>query len=114
MIENYNYSNSEISKELQWFMETLEKEFHIKAAAEDIGLEATEFSTDEVADFFVPTELFEEVPTTFLYEVMVVDDEEGNEWVGAIAFYPDTPNWCLQVIMRNDEIIFRKVLSFID
>lgn len=114
MIESNGQNNGEISKEVHWFLETLEKEFHIKAAAEDIGLEATELSTDEVADLFVPKELFEEVPTTFLYEVMVVDDEEKSEWVGAIAFYPDTPNWCLQVITRNDEIVFRKVLSSIN
>ncbi|WP_142830259.1 hypothetical protein [Planococcus soli] len=113
-MERNGQDNCEISKEVHWFLEMLEKEFHVKAAAGNIGLEATELSTDEVADFFVPTELFEEVPATFLYEVMIVDDEEQNEWVGAIAFYPDTSNWCLQVITRNDEIVFRKVLSSIN
>ena len=40
---------------------------------------------------------------------MIVDEEQTNVWVGAIAFYPDIPEWCLQVITKNDEMIFRKV-----
>lgn len=111
MRENYNYSNSEISKELHWFMETLKKEFEVKVAVEDIGLEATELGTEEVADFYVPSELFTEVPDKFLYEVMVVDDDYYNEWIGAVVFYPNTSNWCLQIVIKNGDLIKRTLIS---
>ncbi len=102
--------NSEnLSREIEWFMETLKKDFQIVIQISEIGLEATELGVDEVENFFVPQEIFTELPDTFLYELMVVDDEEGNEWVGGVAFYPDTPNWCLQVITKNSKILKRIV-----
>lgn len=110
MMENYDHTNSEISKELHWFMKTLEKKFKVKVDLEEIGLEATELGTEEVENFYVPSELFTEVPDTFLYEIMIVDDEQANEWIGAVAYYPNTPNWCLQIVMKNGELLARTLL----
>ena len=98
------------SRELQWFVDTLQNDFGLEVDANDIGLEAIELGTDEVEDFFVPSELLDELPETLVYEIMVVDDEQNNEWVGAIAFHPDSSNRCLQVIMKNGEKVHRKVL----
>jgi len=98
------------SRELQWFKDTLQNEFGVEIDSNAIGIEATELGTDEVEDFFVPTELLEELPETLVYEIMIVDDKQSNEWVGAIAFHPDSSNWCLQVIMKNSEKVHRKVL----
>ena len=97
------------TRELQWFMDTLESEFSTEVKVNDIGVEATELGLDEVEDFFVPSELFDDLPETLVYEIMIVDDELANVWVGAIAFYPNSPEWCLQVITKNDEMVFRKV-----
>ena len=66
------------SRELQWFVNTLQNEFSIKVDINDIGVEATELGIDEVEDFFVPRELFDELPYTLIYEIMIVDDEENN------------------------------------
>lgn len=110
MMGNHKQHNSEISREVHWFMETLEREFHLKVAVEEIGLEATELSTEEVEDFYVPRELFKEIPATFLYEVMIVDDDQGNEWIGAVTYYPNTPNWCLQIVMKNGELLTRTLI----
>ncbi|MFD1031726.1 hypothetical protein [Metaplanococcus flavidus] len=110
-MESYKQTNAEISREVQWFMETLEEVFHVTVAIEEIGLEATELSTEEVEDFYVPRELFTEVPTTFLYEVMIVDDDQGNEWIGAVAYYPNTPDWCLQIITKNGTLLIRNSIS---
>jgi len=98
------------SRELQWFKDTLQNEFGVEIDSNDIGIEATELGTDEVEDFFVPSELLDELPETLVYEIMIVDDEQNNEWVGAIAFQPDSSNWCLQVIMKNGEKVHRRVL----
>lgn len=102
---------NQLTREMEWFLDTLRKEFGIELTAESIALEGIELGLDEVEDFFVPVELFEELPETLLYEIMVADDEEENEWVGGIAFYPNLPDWCLQVITKNDELVFRNVLS---
>lgn len=44
---------------------------------------------------------------------MIVDDELDNVWVGAIAFYPNSPDWCLQVITKNGEMVLRIQLSIV-
>lgn len=97
------------SRELQWFVNTLQNEFDVEMDVNRIGIEATELGLDEVEDFFVPRELFDELPETLVYEIMIVDDEQNNVWVGAISFYPNSPEWCLQAITKNDDLIFRKV-----
>jgi len=98
------------SRELQWFVDTLQNDFDVEIEANDIGIEATELGMDEVEDFFVPRELFDELPETLVYEIMIVDDEQNNVWVGAVSFYPSSPEWCLQAIMKNGDLVFRKVL----
>lgn len=110
MRENHEHTDSDISKEIHWFMETLEKEFQVTVDSKNVGYEATVLSVDEVDNSYVPTELFTEVPETFLYEIMIVDDNEANEWIGAVAFYPETPEWCLQLILKNGELQVRNLL----
>jgi len=102
------------SGELQWFVNTLQNEFSVEVDINDIGVEATELGIDEVDDFFVPSELFDELPYTLIYEIMIVDDEEKNVWVGAVAFYPDSHDWCLQVVTKNGNMVLRNLLSIID
>ena len=102
-----------ITKEINWFMQTLKDDFDMEVSAEEISVEATELGLSEVESFFVPGELFEVVPETLLYEIMIADDETKNEWVGAVAFYPNLPDWCLQVITKNGELILRNVLPII-
>ncbi|MFD1031854.1 hypothetical protein [Metaplanococcus flavidus] len=101
-------------KEIDWFITTLQEQFNLCILSDDIGYEAMELGLDEVEASFVPSELFEEVPATLLYETMIVDDPEGIVWVGAVAYYPHSSEWCLQVITKNDEVVLRKVLPFID
>lgn len=108
-MKKFNPINFEISKELHWFIDTLEKRFNVKVKVEEIGLEATELSTDEVEDFYVPRELFTEIPATFIYEIMIVDDDQGNEWIGAVTYYPNTPDWCLQIITKNGTLLKRHI-----
>lgn len=111
---NYEHDSQAQSKEMEWFRETLEKNFQIKVSSKEIGLEATMLSVDEVDKSYVPYELFTDVPETFLYEIMITDDEEANEWIGAIAFYPNSPDWCLQIIVKNEKLVLRNVLSVND
>ncbi len=103
----------ELTREIEWFLDTLKVRFNVELPANDVVVEATELGLSEVESFFVPSELFEVVPETLLYEIMVVDDEAKDEWIGAVAFYPNRPDWCLQVITKNGELILRHVLPLI-
>lgn len=103
-----------ISKEVQWFIHTLRKDYGVKVTAQDVSTEGLELGMDEVDSAFIPHELFEIIPSTLLYELMIVDDSEENVWCGTVGFYPNSPDWCLQVITKNDEVQLRKVLSIID
>jgi len=103
----------ELTREMKWFLDTLKVRFNVELTAKEISVEATELGMSEVESFFVPGELFEVAPETLVYEIMVVEDDTENEWVGGIAFYPHRPNWCLQVIMKNGELVVRNVLPLI-
>jgi len=103
----------ELTREMQWFLDTLKVRFNVDLSADDVSVEATELGMSEVESFFVPSELFEVAPETLLYEVMIADDETENEWIGAVAFYPNRPDWCLQVITKNGEPVVRFVLPLI-
>lgn len=103
----------ELTREMEWFLTTLQKEFSVTVAATEVAVEAIELGLSEVESFFVASELFEVVPETLLYEIMLAEDETKNEWIGAVAFYPNLPDWCLQVVTKNGELILRSVLPLI-
>lgn len=95
--------DNHITKEIQQFMDTLKVRFNVELPAKDVSVEATELGVSEAESFFVPSELFEIVPETLLYEIMLAEDETENVWVGAVAFYPNLRDWSLQVITKNGE-----------
>lgn len=99
-----------LTRELAWFMDTLRKEFGLIVTADVIAIEAVELGIDEVDDFFVPSKVIATFSETLLYEIMVVVDKIGTEWVGAIAFHPNSPEWCLQVITKNGQQAYRNLL----
>lgn len=98
------------SNEIIWFMNTLQTEFDVKVDRKNMSMESVELGTDEVESFFVPTELVEEIPMTLNYEIMDVDDVEGNVWIGAIATSSISSNWYLQVITKNNILVYRKLV----
>lgn len=103
-----------LTREVEWFLTTLQNEFGVSVNAEDVAVEATELGVEEVGDIFVPSEVIDPLPETLLYELMIADDEAGIEWVGAIAFYPEgSPEWCLQVITKNGQLVYRNLLPFL-
>lgn len=103
-------TSEKLTRELAWFLRSLDESFDVKALVEDVSVEAVELGKEEVDCFYLPAEALEELPETLLYEMMIVDDEARNEWVGAVAFYPDSPEWCLQVITKNGQLVYRKPL----
>lgn len=103
-----------ISSEVNWFVQILRKDYGVKVTAQDVSTEGLELGMDEVDAAFIPQELFEIIPSTLLYELMIVEDSEGNVWSGTVGFYPNSPEWCLQVITKNDEVQLRKLVSIID
>lgn len=100
----------ELSREMHWFIKTLRTKFRVETTAEEIGYESVELAVEEMGEFFVPLEVPGKLPDTFLYELMICDDADGNVWVGAIAYHPDSPDWCLQVVTKNDNLVLRNAL----
>lgn len=103
-----------LTKELDWFLCALDEKFNVDRLVDDVAVEATELGIDEVEAYFIPREVLTDLPLTLLYEIMVADDDVGNEWVGAVAFYPESPEWCLQVITKNGQLVYRKTLPLSD
>ncbi|PIC95707.1 hypothetical protein CSV69_10225 [Sporosarcina sp. P26b] len=100
----------ELTREVEWFIDTLQQKCEVEVTVDLIATEAVELGLDEVEDFYVPDGLLDNQPTSLLYEIMVTNDEEENEWVGGIAFYPNSPEWWLQVITKNGHLVYRNVL----
>ena len=69
----------ELTREIESFLKTLEGGFDLKVPFEDVSVEAVELGIDEVDDFYLPIEVMGELPETLLYEMMIVDDTDGNE-----------------------------------
>ena len=82
----------ELTKEMKWFLDTLKVLFNVDLSVNDVSVEATELGVSEVESYFVPSELFEVVLETLLYEIMIAEDETETEWIGAVAFYPHRPD----------------------
>ncbi len=101
----------QLSRELLWFMNTMQEQFGIWMDATAISTEATELGMDEVDECFIPKGAFDKLPPTLLYELMIYDDDLYTTWLGAVAFYPDSPEWCLQIILRDDKIVYHEVLQ---
>lgn len=101
-----------LTREMEWFMQTLKENFNVEVSTDEISVEATELDLSEVESFFVPCEQFEVVPETLLYEIMLAEDKTEYEWIGAVAFYPNIPDWCLQVVTKNGELVLRKLIPY--
>lgn len=99
-----------LSRELRWFVSTLAREFGVFVSTREVAVEAVKLGIEEVDEWYLPLEVIKNPVETFLYELMIVDDATLNEWVGAITFYPDSPEWCLQIITKNGQLLYRKPL----
>ncbi|WP_438316064.1 hypothetical protein [Sporosarcina sp. FA9] len=96
-----------LTREVEWFLTTLQNEFGVSVNAEDVAVEATELGMEEVGSFFVPSEVINPLPETLLYELMIIDDKAGIEWVGAIGFHVDSPEWCILIVTKNEVTVYR-------
>lgn len=101
----------ELSRKVERFVETLMDMFQLVVPIDEVAVEGVELGMDEVEDFYVPREAFDELPSSLLHEIMVWDDLEGNEYVGVIAFQPNSPNWCLQAMTKNGGLVYRDTLA---
>lgn len=95
-------------RELDWFVETLEQNHAVKVNRNHISYEGNELYLDEVDESFIPHEMAEALPEKLLFETMMFDDEDGTEWIGAIAFRPNSPEWLLQILVKDGEPVLRK------
>lgn len=101
---------NKLTKEVEWFLTMLQTVFHVVVDAEDVAVEATELGLEEVGEIFVPSEVINPLPETLLYELMIVDDKSGNEWVGAIGFHVDSPEWSILIVTKNGVTVYRCTL----
>lgn len=99
-----------VTRELSWFAEILRENFGIVVMTDVISIEAVELGLDEVEDFYVPKEFIDKQVNSLLYEVMLTTDKCENDWVGVVAFYPNSPNWCLQAVTKNGKLMYRNLL----
>lgn len=97
--------------ELKWFVEKLENEFQVKVEREQIGYEGNELYLDEIDESLIPSEMFENLPESLLFETMLFEDSLQGEWLGVIALHPETSEWCLQVILKDGVPVLRKLIE---
>ncbi|MEK4712051.1 hypothetical protein [Sporosarcina sp. FSL K6-5500] len=103
----------ELTREMEWFLTTLQQRFGLVVTADVIAIEAVELGIEEVEHFYIPDRLLDDLPPTLLCEIMVTDDDENNEWVGGIVFHEDSPEWHLQIVTKNGQLIYRNLLPLL-
>ncbi|MFC6040523.1 hypothetical protein ACFPYN_13940 [Paenisporosarcina macmurdoensis] len=95
-------------EELNWFVDTLENEFQVKMDRRQISYEGNELYLDEIDESLIPSEMFDSLPESLLFETMLYEDDIKTEWLGVIALHPKTNEWCLQVILKDGVVVLRK------
>lgn len=60
-------------KELDWFVETLERRFEVKVNREQISHEGNELYLDEIDESLIPSEMLSDLPESLLFETMVFE-----------------------------------------
>lgn len=95
-------------KELDWFVQTLEDEFQIVADRNQISFEGNELFLDEIDESLIPSEMATGLPESLLFETMLFEDNQGAEWIGAIASHPENRECLIEIILKDGEPILRK------
>ncbi|WP_240376102.1 hypothetical protein [Bacillus piscicola] len=98
-------------EEIDWFVHMLKSLYQKSVDREDIGYEGIELYLDEIDEALIPADVLEPLPEFLLFETMLYVDEEGKDWLGAIALHPETNEWCLQVILHHGKTVYRKRLK---
>lgn len=98
-------------KELNWFVKTLECEFSIEVNCDQVSYEGNLLCLDEIDESLIPLETKHNLPDPLLFEMMMFIGEDGTEWIGAIAFYPDSREWLIKIILKDGEPILRKLVA---
>ena len=98
-------------KELDWFVRTLESEFHIEVDKGQISYEGSELYLDEIDESLISSDMLTGLPEPLLFETMVFDYEDGTEWLGVIAMNLATREWYLQIILKNEEVVYKKEIK---
>ncbi|MBG9545520.1 hypothetical protein ABE29_23045 [Cytobacillus firmus] len=98
-------------EQLNWFVSILKVNFNVNAHLKEVSYESTELHLDEIDESLVPQELIKNMPETLIFETMVFYDNEGTEWLGAVALHPDTKESCLQVVLKDGEPVLRKLVE---
>jgi hypothetical protein len=95
-------------KEINWFVEALEKEFLVEVNKDQISYEGNELYLDEIDDSLVPSEMTEGLPEALIFETMIFEDNEGTEWIGIIAIHQSSREWLLQVVLKDGVPVLTK------
>ena len=98
-------------KELDWFVKTLEDEFKVEVDRNQISYEGNELYLDEIDESLIPSEMTKGLPDPLLFETMMFEDEQGTEWIGAIASHPESREWLIEIILKNGEPVLRKLVG---
>ena len=94
-----------MTREMNWFCETLLLEFGLLVDSKEISTEGYELYHEEVDEALIKADILTDLPNPLLYETLAFESEE-NEWLGMIGMHPISRNWLLQVILLNGKQVF--------
>lgn len=55
--------------------------------------------------------MLDNLPKSLLFETMVLDHDDGTEWMGIVAMDVQTRQWYLQVVLKDSEPVLRNRLE---
>lgn len=88
---------------LEWFVLTLKKTFHVAVKEADVGYEAYDFHHEELDDLLIPAEHLVKLPDPLLLETLSYVDDEGYEWIAGFVLDEKTRKKLYEVWIKNGE-----------
>ncbi|WP_337019538.1 hypothetical protein [Oceanobacillus massiliensis] len=94
---------------LDWFVRSMSKMFHIAVKEKDVGYEAYEFYHEELDDLLIPAEHLAKLPDPLLFETLCYVDDKGYEWIAGFVLDKKTREIMYEVWIKNGKAIAYEV-----
>ncbi|WML29633.1 hypothetical protein RCG24_17180 [Neobacillus sp. OS1-32] len=90
---------------LDSFVRTMKRTFHIVVKKDEVGYEAYDFYREELDELLIPAEHLVKLPDPLLLETLSYVDDKGYEWIAGFVLGGESRKKLYEVWIRNGEAI---------
>lgn len=91
--------------ELEAFCNEMKSKFSVTVREAEVGWENTEHYRDELDVELFPTVVYENLPNPCLFQVMIFNNENLNDWMLIVPIHPSTKERLYKIWLKNSEVV---------